>query len=205
MLKKINSLRGREANILGQEKLFKSAVILPLININNEICVLFEKRAADLLHQPGEISFPGGKIEPDDISPERGAIRETCEELGLQPHNIEVIAPLDIMVSPFHVIVYPFVAYIDDINNIKASCDEVEEVFYVPLDYLLENTPISYKMWLNVEPEQDFPFELIPQGKNYPFHKSYIPQLFWQWHDHVIWGLTARILNNFLTLLRSEA
>lgn len=202
MLSKINNLRGRNPKILGQEHVFESAVILPLVNIDNKIHVLFQKRASDLMHQPGEISFPGGKIEPFDGSPKQGAIRETCEELGLEPNNIEIVAPLDIMVSPFNMIVYPFVGFIDDVNNVEASADEVEEVFYVPLDYLMKNAPIKHNMWLNVEPEQDFPFNLIPQGKDYPFRKAYIPQLFWLWQEHVIWGLTARILNNFIALLK---
>lgn len=202
MLSRINTLRNRTPKILGQELAFESAVILPLVYIDDRIHVLFEKRSSDLMHQPGEISFPGGKIEPFDSSPMEGAIRETCEELGLKPGNIEVVAPLDIVVSPFNVIVYPYVAFIDDVNNVTPNKDEVEEVFYVPLDYLLDNPAMKHKMWLNVDAEQDFPFELIPKGKDYPFRKAFIPQLFWIWHEHVIWGLTARILNHFLTLLR---
>ncbi|NLB88169.1 MAG: CoA pyrophosphatase [Syntrophomonadaceae bacterium] len=201
MLNKISSLKNRTPKILGQEQAFESAVILPLVYINDRINVLFQKRSSDLMHQPGEISFPGGKIEPFDSSPMEGAIRETCEELGLKPSNIEVVAPLDIVVSPFNVIVYPFVAFIDDVKNVIPNKDEVEEVFYVPLDYLLDNPPAKHKMWLNVDAQQDFPFELIPNGKDYPFRKAYIPQLFWIWHEHVIWGLTARILNHFLSLL----
>ncbi len=204
MIDKMNSLRGRQARILGQDQVFSSAVILPLVKINGQMCVIFEKRSNDLMHQPGEVSFPGGKLEPSDASPEAGAIRETCEELGLKPENIEVIAPLDIVVSPFNMIVYPFAAYIDDYNHINANADEVEEVFYVPLDYLAETKPVQHKMWLNVDAKQDFPFDLIPQGKGYPFRQAYIPQLFWVWDEHVIWGLTARILNHFITLLREE-
>lgn len=202
MLEKVNKLKGRSAKILGQEHALDFAVLLPLVYVDNKINVLFQKRASNLMHQPGEISFPGGKIEEYDGSPEKAAVRETCEELGLQPNNIEVIAPLDINVSPFNVIVYPFVGFIDNIQNVIPSPDEVEEVFCVPLEHLLENAPIKHNMWLNVDAEQDFPFDLIPQGKNYPFGKAYIPQLFWIWQEYVIWGLTARILNNYIALLK---
>lgn len=202
MLDKIKGLNGRDARILGQERGVEFAVLLPVLEVNNKTSVLFQKRASSLMHQPGEISFPGGRIEKDDSNPEAAAVRETCEELCLQPHNIKVVAPLDINVSPFNVIVHPFVGFIDEVNNVIPSPDEVEEVFYVPLDYLMENAPIKHNMWLNVEAEQDFPFELIPQGKNYPFSKAYIPQLFWIWQEYVIWGLTARILNNFIALLK---
>ncbi|HZK43140.1 MAG TPA: CoA pyrophosphatase [Syntrophomonadaceae bacterium] len=204
MLNKISKLQGRNAEILGMQYAFRSAVLLPLVEVDGRICVLFEKRASNLMHQPGEISFPGGKIEPTDESIKQGAIRETCEELGLEPKNIKVIADLDITVSPFNVIVYPFVAFIDDIKNVQASPDEVEEAFYVPLDYLLEKGPVKHDMWLDVAAEQDFPFDLIPQGKDYPFRRVHIPQLFWIWNEHVIWGLTARILNNFIALLKSD-
>ncbi|HZJ84597.1 MAG TPA: CoA pyrophosphatase [Syntrophomonadaceae bacterium] len=201
MLDKINRLKGRPARILGQERALKSAVILPLVYKDDRVNILFQKRANDLMHQPGEICFPGGKIEDLDAGPKGAAIRETCEELGLQPHNIEIVAELDINVSPFNMIVYPYVGFIDNINHITPSPDEVEEVFYVPLAYLLANAPIKHNMWLNVEAEQDFPFDLIPHGKDYPFRRVYIPQLFWVWHEYVIWGLTARILNNFIDLL----
>lgn len=202
MHNKIDNLRGRQAKIMGQDQVFSSAVILPLVKIDGKMCVIFEKRSQDLMHQPGEISFPGGKLELTDPTPEVGAVRETCEELGLKPENIEVIAPLDIVVSPFNMIVYPFVAYIDDYNNVQANPDEVEEAFCVPLDFLINNNPVKHKMWFNVDAKEDFPFDLIPLGKNYPFRRISYPQLFWIWDKHVIWGLTARILNHFITLLR---
>ncbi|HOQ09243.1 MAG TPA: CoA pyrophosphatase [Syntrophomonadaceae bacterium] len=198
----IQSLRGRKPHILGHENCFESAVALPLVEKDGQVCVLFEKRSDNVL-QPGEVSFPGGRIEPDDSSPQEAAVRETCEELGLRPERIEVIAPLDIMVSPFNAIVYPFLIKILNPELINPNWEEVAEIFYVPLDYLLNYDPLYKSLLVTVDYTEDFPFELIPHGKNYPFRKGTLPQFFYIWEHWVIWGLTARILNHFLALLRT--
>lgn len=195
-------LYGRKAEILGHEEMFKSAVLLPLVYNKGELGVLFEKRAALLTHQPGEISFPGGRIEVSDDSPEAAAVRETCEELGLSSDDIKVICPLDIMVSPFNVIVYPYCAFIEKGENIMPNPDEVEEIFTVPLEYLLQYKPLQSRIELNPYLPDDYPTQLIPNGKKYAFKKGSLPQLFYIWDDYVIWGMTARILHNFLTLIR---
>ena len=199
---KIQSLSGRQAKILGHEDYFESAVILPLVEKDDKYWVLFQKRA-DNIHQPGEISFPGGKIEPEDSDPQAAAVRETCEEIGLNPENIKVIAPLDIMVSPLNTIVYPFLGEIINSDLIQANPDEVAELFYVPLEFFLNCDPLYKPIALSMSAPDDFPFDMIPQGKAYPFLKGIWPQFFYVWEDRVIWGLTARILTHFLRLLKS--
>ncbi len=202
-VERICSLRGRHPSILGHEEYFRSAVLLPLVMKDNQICIIFEKRA-DNIHQPGEVSFPGGRIDADDAGPEQAAVRETCEELGLHLSDIEVIAPLDIMVSPFNVIVYPYLAQINSRRALCPNPDEVAEVFYVPLDFFLNYEPMRKSIYLTVGgASEDFPFEIIPQGKNYPFRKGVLPQFFYLWEDYVIWGLTARIINHFVGLIRN--
>lgn len=199
---KIQSLSGRQAKILGHEDYFESAVILPLVEKDDKYWILFQKRA-DNIHQPGEISFPGGKIEPEDSDPQAAAVRETCEEIGLNPENIKVIAPLDIMVSPLNTIVYPFLGEIINSDLIQANPDEVAELFYVPLEFFLNCDPLYKPIALSMSAPDDFPFDMIPQGKAYPFLKGIWPQFFYVWEDRVIWGLTARILTHFLRLLKS--
>lgn len=199
---KIQSLSGRQAKILGHEDYFESAVILPLVEKDDKYWVLFQKRA-DNIHQPGEISFPGGKIEPEDSDPQAAAVRETCEEIGLNPEDIKVIAPLDIMVSPLNTIVYPFLGEIINSDLIQANPDEVAELFYVPLEFFLNCDPLYKPIALSMSAPDDFPFDMIPQGKAYPFLKGIWPQFFYVWEDRVIWGLTARILTHFLRLIKS--
>ena len=69
-------LKNRTPGILDQESNFRSAVLLPLVNYQDKVCVLFEKRAADLNKQPGEICFPGGSIEKSDQNEAAAAVRE---------------------------------------------------------------------------------------------------------------------------------
>ncbi len=195
-------LRQRNQGILGQEQAFKSAVFLPLVDIDGETCILFEKRAANLKMQPGEICFPGGSIDPSDLSPAHAAIRETSEELGVQYEDVSLIAPLDIVISPFSAIIYPFVGYVHNLQNIKLNNSEVEEIFFVPLNYLLAYQPSEHKLRLSVKFPENYPFELVPGGKNYPYRDGIIPQQFYIWQDRIIWGLTARILHHFLSLIK---
>lgn len=193
----------RTQNILGFEKSFLSAVFLPLVEMDGQTCILFEKRASDLKVQPGEICFPGGRIDRIDASPAQAAIRETTEELGLADEDISILAPLDIVVSPFSAIIYPFVGQIHNPQDIKINSSEVAEIFYVPLNYLLEQQPIEQKLSLKVTFPEDYPFELVPGGKNYPYRDAIMPQQFYIWQDRIIWGLTARILHHFLDLINS--
>ncbi|MEQ8236303.1 MAG: CoA pyrophosphatase [Syntrophomonadaceae bacterium] len=202
---RIEALRGRIPGIIYHERVLKNAVLLPLVEYGGEICVLFEIRASHMKRQPGEICFPGGGVEEDDEGQAISAIRETCEELGLLTEDIELIAPLDLMVSPFDMIIYPYLGYINDYNRIAINPDEVESVFCVPLQFLLDHQPIMTKMKLSVDAYQDYPFELIPQGRNYPFRRGAYPVFFYLWKDQVIWGLTALILHHFLELLKQQS
>jgi len=202
---KIEALRDRVPGIIYHERVLKNAVLLPLVEHEGETCVLFEIRASHMKRQPGEICFPGGGVEADDEGQAISALRETCEELGLQPEDIELIAPLDIMVSPFDMIIYPYLGYIKDYTRIAINPDEVDSVFCVPLEFLQDHQPIKTKMKLSVDAHQDYPFELIPQGRNYPFRRGAYPVFFYLWKDHVIWGLTALILHHFLELLKQHS
>jgi len=83
-------------------------VLVPLLEINNEIHLLLEVRADTLKNQPGEISFPGGRMEKGEI-PKRTAVRETSEELLIPQEKIHVLGSLDYIVTPFNYIIYPFI------------------------------------------------------------------------------------------------
>ena len=197
-------LKQRKPGILDENQLFRTAVFLPLLELKGETHVLFEKRAADLKSQPGEICFPGGAIDAIDSSPAQAAIRETSEELKIGVEDIEIIAPLDIMVSPFNVIVYPFAGLIHNPQKISYNPSEVDEIFCVPLQHLMEQDPMKYVLSLSVAFPEDYPYELVPGGKNYPYRQGKMPQQFYFWEDRIIWGLTARILHHFLGLIQSK-
>ncbi len=198
----IRSFSGRKAKILGHENTIKSAVLLPLFFDNGECYVLFEKRARTMKRQPGEICFPGGTREPSDDDSEYTAIRESSEELGLAPECFEVIAPLDIMVSTFSSIIIPFLAIVKDLSSLNINQAEVEKVLLIPLKFFLENQPEVHYIETSARPPEDFPFHLIPYGRNYPFRRGRIPQYFYNWEGEIIWGLTASILHHFIELLK---
>jgi 8-oxo-dGTP pyrophosphatase MutT (NUDIX family) len=196
-------LAGRAPKLQNEADYFSSAVVLPLVKQQGELSLLFEVRSAQLAWQPGEICFPGGRIEAGDANPRTAAMRETSEELGLTPNDLVMLGDLDYMVSPIGVIIYPFVGYIADFERIKPSSDEVAEVFTVPLKYLLTTEPLVASMEVATQPLDGFPFERMPA--TYPRgwrRRATYPVLFYNYGDYTIWGLTARLLYNFVELCR---
>jgi peroxisomal coenzyme A diphosphatase NUDT7 len=200
----ITKLHNRTPSILGSAHFSKYAVLVPLIEKNNEIHVLFEVRALDLRRQPGEICFPGGRIDETDKDEQHTAVRETSEELGVAENSIKHVFPLDYMISPFGIIIYPYVGMIEHPDRMKPNPSEVGEVFTIPLSFLKETNPDEYKINFKVEPEQNFPFDLIAGGENYHWQTRTMDEYFYYYEDKVIWGLTARILKHFLEIVHEE-
>lgn len=199
---KLFQLRGRKRSILEQE--LKSAVLLPLIKEpDGQWHILFEVRSLHLKRQPGEICFPGGRVDASDHSEEQAAIRETCEELNLSSQNVEIICPLDILAKAHRHTIYPFAGIIHDPEAIHPNPSEVEEVFTVPMDWLLHHEPELHLVDMVAKPHDHFPYHLIPNGKDYNWQKREIPEYFYLYQDWVIWGMTARILYHFINLVKS--
>jgi len=197
-----SKLRNHTPSILGSKSYSKYAVMVPLLEIKDEIHVLFEVRSFKLRRQPGEICFPGGKMDPQDKDESEAAIRETYEELAVNKEDISGVYPLDFMVSPFGMIVYPFVCFIRDPENIRANPAEVDEYFTVPLSFFKHQEPEIYQVEFKVEPEKNFPFDLIIGGENYNWRTRGMEEYFYRYDDRVIWGLTARILAHFIELIQ---
>lgn len=184
--------------ILESKKYLMSAVLIPIVEINNELHLIYETRASKLRSQPLDVSFPGGKIDKTDFNPLQTAIRETTEELGISKDDIEIICELDILVAPYGVIIHNFVGKINDISKININKDEVDSIFTIPISFLKNNKPISYKCAVTLSRNEDFPFHLIPFGKDYPFKSGYYETLFWHYNGKTVWGMTASITNNFI-------
>jgi coenzyme A diphosphatase NUDT7 len=196
-----NELKNKERNILGHEKALKSAVFIPLLKVDDEWHILFEVRSHQLKRQPGEICFPGGRVDEDDKTDLDAAIRETCEELQISKANIQLLGSLDIFASSQFFLVYPHVGIIKEHTAIAPNPGEVEEVFTFPLSWLMNHEPELHHLEMEIKSDQDFPFDLIPNGKEYNWRTNHIPEYFYLYKDRVIWGLTARILRHFLGLL----
>jgi 8-oxo-dGTP pyrophosphatase MutT (NUDIX family) len=197
-------LSSRTPGILGGDTFSKFAVLLPLIEKNGEIHILFEVRSFDMRRQPGEICFPGGKVDETDRNEQHTAIRETSEELGIDERDVLDVTPLDYMISPFGTIIHPYVGVISEAETICPNPAEVEEVFTIPLSFFKEAEPERYTIDFKIEPEQNFPFHLIAGGTNYNWQTRKMDEYFYFFEDKVIWGLTARILKHFLDLLHDH-
>ncbi|QKY70754.1 CoA pyrophosphatase [Lentibacillus sp. CBA3610] len=188
--------------VLGHEQFMKSAVLLPLVQKEDELHLLFEVRSETMRRQPGEICFPGGRVDAQDKDVQAAAIRETTEELGISEGLISDVYPLDFMVTPFGMIVYPHVGLIRMDEQFDPNPSEVDEIFTVPLSFFLETDPDIHHVNIQVQPDESFPLELIPGGENYNWRTSQIHEYFYIYQEKVIWGLTAKVLSHFVDMLR---
>lgn len=194
-----NKIKDNKPYINGWERMKRSSIIIPLVKINNEICILFEVRAKKLSSQPGDICFPGGKIDGNE-TPKEAAIREMFEELDIK--DVDIINELDTVVRYDNIIIHPYVGVIQNINEININESEVDHTFYVPVNYFLNQEPLEIENKLNVERPEDFPYDLIVNKHKYKFKNGSYKVLFYKYEDYNIWGITAQILNNFLEKLR---
>ncbi len=181
----------------------KYSVLIPLIKINEKWHIIYELRASTLIAQPGEISFPGGKVEENETY-EQAAIRETVEELNIEEKNINVLGELDYLISYANFTIHCFLGELKDIKleDIKPNEAEVDHVFAVPLDYFLNHEPMIFELALKTEGNESFPYELIPKGKDYNFRQGKHIVLFYQYGDYIIWGFTARMTKQFIEIIR---
>jgi 8-oxo-dGTP pyrophosphatase MutT (NUDIX family) len=114
-----------------------AAVLVPIVE-RTQLTVLLTQRATKLRHHAGQVSFPGGRLEPFDDGPRAAALREAREEIGLDPALIEVVGflPDHIVISGFRVT--PVVAFVSPSFELLLDVQEVEDTFEVPLAYIFE-------------------------------------------------------------------
>jgi len=207
MLNKLEKLKlnlPKTPGILGKEEYFNSAVLIPLLHIGNEYHLLFEKRAPNI-KQGGEICFPGGKIEKGETA-EQTALRETFEEIGIPPEQINIIGKTDLLFGPRGVLVEPIVAEIksDNFSRLKLQKSEVEKVFTVPLSYFEKNTPEHFKIHstikhksYNSKGEEE---KLIPEN-NTTYYQNIRDVLVYKTKGEIIWGITAKLVYEIIKLV----
>jgi len=188
------AVRARAPMLRSEGVVLISAVLVPLVQRAGEWRLLFELRSRNLKRQPGEICFPGGAIEPADESPEDAAVRECCEELGLDEERVTVIAPLDPFVSGSHVLVHPFLGRLAEESSLQPDPDEIEELLEVPLDFFLQTPPEVHLVETVLRPLPGFPLGRVPAVYAKDWGRQQSSVYFYQYGDHTIWGLSARIL-----------
>jgi len=191
----------RRPGMIGERNFSQYAVLVVLVETAAGSAFLFEKRSETLNRQPGEICFPGGRLEAGE-TPLEAAIRETIEELLVDRQQIEILGPGDVFISPFNMMIYPFIAILQDYRY-GFSQEEVGDVFTVPVRFFQEHVPKKYLNHLSHEQPNDFPYECIPGGKNYPWVKGTYETNFYTYQGDVIWGMTACIVESTVELIQS--
>ena len=157
-----------------------AAVLVPLIARDPGMTVMLTRRTPHLNHHGGQIAFPGGHVEDGDGRAEETALRETEEEVGLDRRHVKIIGRLDDYIVRTGFLVTPVVGLVTPPFKIEADAREVDEVFEVPLDFILDaaNHQRDHRIIDGVERH----FYAIHYGEYY------------------IWGATAGMLRNLYEL-----
>jgi len=171
----------KQINLIDATKYKKAGVLILLLKESEEeeYQVLFTKRSAKLKTHSGEVSFPGGKWEEIDTDLYATALRESNEEINLKIENVTKLGSLNFLLSRHKIEVNPFVGYLDKFQDFKGNF-EIDEIFTVPISFLMNDKNIIYKEF------------------NRKDLKVYIPS--WVYNGNRIWGLTAMIAADFLNI-----
>jgi len=155
-------------------RLKDAAVLVPVVDDGDEAKVIFTQRTATLRKHSGQVAFPGGAIDPEDASPETAAVREAEEEIGLSPAFVEPVGRLPVYLAATGFRITPVLSVVRRGFDLKLNPQEVDEVFEVPLSFLMdpENHRRGSRVW---------------DGRERHFYE--LP-----YEGHYIWGITASIV-----------
>ena len=172
----------------------KYAILVPLVETGSGDALLLEVRS-QLVKQPGEVCFPGGRAEAGESAAE-AAVRETCEELGIEPDTIELLSELPPLIMSDGRKVCPVSARlkIGGIDGLRLSEDEVAEAFLLPVSWLKENPPAHYDLASTEDGE--LPQKLLGYLAHYGGYRKTGRTDYYEYEGHGIWGLTARIIKS---------
>ena len=160
----------------------QASVLIAILNYGKYIEspeIIFTQRSSHLSTHSGEVSFPGGKADKIDPSLFDTALRESNEEINLNSKDVTELGKLNYLISRHKIEVNPFIATVDQPQALQPN-EEIQEIFTVPLDFLLDPNNI--------------------QRENIERHGSVWLVPTWNVKDQKIWGLTAMITVNFLNV-----
>jgi 8-oxo-dGTP pyrophosphatase MutT (NUDIX family) len=160
-----------------------AAVLIPLIKTERGWDVLFIVRTNTVADHKGQVAFPGGARDPEDVTHIDTALREAQEEIGLDPDNVRVMGSLPEFFTVSNYLIVPVVGVIGKPFEIRPSIEEVSRVFTIPLDWLAN--PINYEERPYIRPGSVY--------ENVIFYQRY--------DGEILWGATARMMLTFLEIL----
>jgi len=192
------AFKNYKSKMYGERK--KSAVLIPLVQVEGEWHLLYEVRSEEV-SQAGDSSFPGGRMEADETF-EETAVRETMEELNLKRDHIKVHGEMDFIISQ-NIIIHSFVGELVDVDvkNIQPNL-EVAEIYTVPINDLLENSPKYFSVTFNPALEEDFVEKQEENEYIFDNHSEKIP--YYDVGKHSLWGFTANLTERFIEILSKE-
>lgn len=188
-------MEGRTPGAIGLRK--DCAVLIPLVEREDGMHLLFERRSSKMKTQPGDVCFPGGRMEIGE-TPVECALRETEEEIGIPAERIRVIGQFDSIYEVSNLTMNTVIGAINesDLAGLKLNPAEVDQVFTVPYRFFVETEPIRYEYDV-VQKVEDFPYEAAGIRRDYRWRvgKNSAPIFHYGDGDsrQIIWGLTARI------------
>ena len=199
--------------ILGKDEFLNAAVCIPLVQIDQTYHLLFEKRA-DHIQQGGEICFPGGLFDPNkDKTLKQTAIRETMEEIGVSNNQISIIGQIGSVFTPMGATIDPFIGVLDiqTIQDLTIDQTEVNEVFLIPISFFQTHQPDIYQIRMIAQPFYEKNGKIIellpakalglPEKYSKPWGGFPLNVYMYHFENRMIWGLTARIVREFIRLL----
>ena len=163
-----------------------AAVLLPLVEREREVGILFTKRTEDVEHHKGEVSFPGGVFEEGDGSPLDVALRELEEELGVPPGDVEILGHLDDTETSTGFIITPIVGWLRSGHAMEVNDREIDRVFDVSIKELSNPDILERRPWRKHD-----------GGLTHVYYFHVEPA--------AVWGATARILKSFLDILAERS
>ncbi len=178
-------LAGYRPRVLGPEGTRPAAVLVPIWDRGDQVCMVFTKRTAYLPTHAGQISFPGGACEPEDRDTRATALRETHEEIGIPPASVRILGTLDQMITITDYLITPHLGLLGNGGKFTPNPVEVERMVIVPLYKALDMS--SFRQC------------------HHWYQGRILRQLALEHDGELIWGATARMLMNFIYSLGPAA
>lgn len=177
------------------------AVLCPLVERTDGLHLLFEVRASDI-RQGGETCFPGGRMEPGE-TPTACALRETEEELAIPASEIQLLGEGDFLCNQRGFLLRPVLGLVSaaGFDALRPAPAEVAEVYTVPLEFFRTTPPERYVYDLTPQIPEDFPYEAVGIGRDYPWPAGRAEVPVWYYRGQVIWGMTARLVADLIAHL----